>query len=403
MATIKSSSSTAAANLALQNNFLLDNEQAQAVLDMKLSRLAHLEVKKLETECQNLIQEAEKIDLILRSPDLLNEEIKRGLREVANIYGDARRTKIINLDDTNNEPVEKKLLQVALTNKNTLFVEEVSSLYTQRRGGVGNKVKMEKGEYFIGSATLETNNTLLLFTNNGNYYNCSTNTLATGEKNSIHNLVPLKVDENICAMTVLSQSQDKPFILFFTKKGFIKKSNISEYNVTKKMGIKAITLEDGDEIVSVIFTNEEKVGILTETGNFVMIETKDVNPIGRVSRGARAIKLNDGDYVKNVRIIPDTTKYFISISGNGLFKKTPAAEFNVQSRNTKGSKIQKLSENDWMADFYPLNDETEILVASTRSCIKLDISDVPELSKGALGNKSIKLQEQDNVVQISIY
>jgi DNA gyrase subunit A len=173
--------------------------------------------------------------------------------------------------------------------------------------------------------------------------------------------------------------------------------------MTRKGAIKALTLDEGDEIVSVVFTSTDRAGILTETGNFIMIETEDIRPIGRVARGVKAIKLNDDDYVISARIIPDDTKYIASISGSGLFKKTPFNEFPTQSRGTKGSKIQKLNEGDYMADFYPITKDGEVLVASTNACIKLTVEDIPEFSKGALGNKSIKLGPTSNVVGISIY
>jgi DNA gyrase subunit A len=133
-----------------------------------------------------------------------------------------------------------------------------------------------------------------------------------------------------------------------------------------------------------------------------MIETEDIRPIGRVARGVKAIKLNDGDYVISARIIPDDTQYIASISGAGLFKKTPFEEFSTQGRGTKGAKIQKVGDGDYMADFHPITKEGEVLVASTNACIKLTTEDVPVFSRGALGNKSIKLGPLHSVVKISI-
>jgi DNA gyrase subunit A len=178
---------------------------------------------------------------------------------------------------------------------------------------------------------------------------------------------------------------------------------MSEYNVTRNVGLKALTLDDGDEIVNVLFTDNEKVGIVTEGGNFLMIATEDIRPIGRVAKGVKAIKLNDGDGVASARIIPADTTMIASISGNGLFKKTGIDEFVIQGRGTKGAKIQKLNDGDWIADFYPIVKDGDILVASTHACIKLTTNDIPIFSKGALGNKSIKLNPKDNVVGISIY
>ena len=401
--TIRNSVSTAAASEALQKKFLLDAEQAKAVLDMKLSRLAHLEVQKLENEKKDLEAKAKEIENILNNEELFKEEIKKGWREVATKFSDPRRTKILNIVKEDEEPTEIRQLQVSLTNHGNVFATEVSSLYTQRRGGVGNKFKMADGEYVIATQPVNSNEELLFFSHAGNVYHYKVANIAIDQFLHVQQLAPVKDWERICAITSTHKKTDKPYILFFTKKGMVKKSEMSEYNVTRNVGLKALTLEDGDEIVNVLFTDNEKVGIVTEGGNFLMITTEDIRPIGRVAKGVKAIKLNDGDGVASARIIPADTTMIASISGNGLFKKTSIDEFVVQGRGTKGAKIQKLNDGDWIADFYPIVKDGDILVASTHACIKLTTNDIPIFSKGALGNKSIKLNPKDNVVGISIY
>lgn len=399
--TIKKSSSTAAANINLQKNFLLDELQAKAILDMKLSRLAHLEVTKLEKEKKELEEEAAKIEEILNNEELFNQQLILGWKKVAAKFGDARRTKILNIESENDEPTEIRTLQLSLTNKNNIFITESSSLYTQKRGGVGSKLKLDNGEYVLSTKTVESNEEVLFFAQNGNYYHYSAGALAINEKVAVEALFNIKNWEHICAFTSLNKKETKPYILFLTKKGMIKKSSIEEYNIKRAGSLKAITLDEGDEIVNVLFTDKEKVGILTMGGNFLMIETNDVRITGRVSKGVKAIKLNDDDYVISARVIPADTKFIASISGYGLMKKTSINEFVTQGKNTKGAKIQKIGDGDWMADFLPLCNETEVLIASTRACIKLNINDVPIFSKGAQGNKSIKLGEKDNIVGIS--
>lgn len=401
--TIRNSVSTAAASEALQKKFLLDAEQTKAVLDMKLSRLAHLEVQKLENEKKDLEAKAKEIENILNNEELFKEEIKKGWREVAAKFSDPRRTKILNIVKEDEEPTEIRQLQVSLTNHGNVFATEVSSLYTQRRGGVGNKFKMADGEYVIATQPVNSNEELLFFSHAGNIYHYKVANIAIDQFLHVQQLAPVKDWERICAITSTHKKADKPYILFFTKKGMVKKSEMSEYNVTRNVGLKALTLDDGDEIVNVLFTDNEKVGIVTEGGNFLMITTEDIRPIGRVAKGVKAIKLNDGDGVASARIVPADTTMIASISGNGLFKKTSIDEFVVQGRGTKGAKIQKLNDGDWIADFYPIVKDGDILVASTHACIKLTTNDIPIFSKGALGNKSIKLNPKDNVVGISIY
>ena len=400
---IKSSTSTAAAREGLCKRFLLTEAQAKHILDMKLSKLAKLEVQKIENEKKELEKQAEKIRAILNDENLLKAEIEKGMRAVANKYGDPRRTKIMDVEkEDDEEPTEIKQLQISLTNKNNIFITETSTLYTQKRGGVGNKLRLEDGEFVIDTQPVASNEELMFFTNAGNVCHYSVRNLTFGEKIYVKALINLPDWENVCAITSANKKTQKPYILFFTKKGMVKKSEITEYNMARKAALKALTLDEGDEIVNVLFLNEEKVGILTETGNFIIIETADIRPIGRIAKGVKAIKLNDGDGVSNARVIPADTISIASISGCGLFKKTGIEEFTTQGRGTKGSKIQKLNDGDWMADFLPITSEGEILIASTRACIKLTTQDIPVYSKGALGNKSIKLNAVDNVVGISL-
>lgn len=401
VALIKSSQSTTYASSLLQKNFLLDAEQAKAVLDMKLSRLAHLEIEKFKNEKEGLIKEKEKIEEILSNEELFNQQLINGWKEVAEKFGDERRTKVLNLNEENGEPIEVKSLQVSLTNKNNILTEEVSSLYTQKRGGVGNKIKLDKSEYIISSTNVNTDETILFFTEDGDYYTYKAAALNIGGKTPVECYFPIKSWEKICAIAATNKDCINKNIIFITKNGYIKKSSFSEYITNRNIGIKAISLEKDDKITDVLFTNSENLGILTELGNFIIIKTDDIRLIGRVAKGIKGIKLNDGDFVCHARLIPLNAREIISISTGGLCKKTPITEFVIQGKNTKGSKIQKLCDGEKMADFIPIDNERDILVAATNSCIKISIQEVPSLSKGAQGNKMIKLQNKEMVIGLT--
>ena len=401
--TIRNSASTAEASTALQANFLLDEVQAKAVLDMKLSRLAHLEVKKLENERSELVVKAEAIEKILNNEELFKEEIKKGWREVADKFGDARRTKIINIAKEDEEPTEICSLQISMTNRNNLYLSEVSTLYKQKRGGVGNKAKLEAGEYVIHSEQIESNEEIAFFTHSGDFYHYPAAALPVGERIAIESLFGLSGGERIVAISSFNKRKAEKNIIFFTKNGIVKKSELSEYNLKRSGSLKAINLDSNDEIASILFIDNEDVGIMTELGNFIRITTKDIRPIGRVAKGIRGIKLNDGDAVCCAYPIDSDAQYIISVTSSGLFKKTPISEFTVQGKNTKGAKIHKLTGKDHMADFVSLDSETEILVASSKSCIKLSINDVPTLSRVTQGAKAIKISETDKIIGISLY
>ena len=391
---IKSSSSTAAAMKNLCETYKLDESQAKAVLDMKLSRLAHLEVQKLETEKTSLESEKEKIEKILSSQEALDGELIRGWEETSRLFGDDRRTKILDLANSDaDEPIEVKRVSISFTSEGGTYAHEVSSLYSQKRNGVGTKFKLSKGEYIVNNLVGDTTDTLLLFSDKGNFYHYKISDLNLGEKQYIADLG----NEKIINATILSSNNAAAHIIFITKKGIIKKSKLSDYNLSRRGGAQAIKLDEGDKIRSVLFTNLEKVGILTVKGNFVIIETKDINAIGRITRGIQAIKLNDGDYVQAANIITDSTKEIITITEDGVCKRTKLSEFKVTGRNTKGSKIQKA---DNLQDFIAMSNSNDLIVTSSMSQIRLKYADIPLLGRGAQGVKAIKLGENSKVVKI---
>ena len=397
---IKDSVSTTAAKTNLIANFKLDDTQASAVLKLTLSRLAHLEVQKIEQELKEIIAEIGKIEKILGSEELLNKEIEKGLREVAEKFGDARRTKIMNLSSTDDEPVEKKQLQISYTNKDNLIAIESSTLYTQRRGGVGNKLKLDKDEYVTTSIITDNTGDLLFFTEAGDVFNCKASSIELNQKTYISNYISLGDHDKICALAPNDKSHK--YLIFITKDGMMKKSEIGEYASKRSGSLRALTLGKDDRIVAVLQCNDENIGIATKAGNFIIVETNDVRATGRVTAGIHGMKLNANDEVIAAHLIPKETKEIVSISQSGLFKKTAYNEFGIQNKNTKGSKIQKFNGNDCLADFIPISQKVDLIIGSTLSTIKLTSDDVPSSSKSTVGIKSIKLNEVGRVLKILI-
>ena len=388
---IKSSTSSVTAAAALKERFLLDDAQTKAILDMKLSRLAHLEVKKLTDEKEELERSAAHISQILSDVNLFNQELINGWREVSQKFGDERRTRILNIAKENEEPRETHELLINLSNQNNIYITTVSTLYSQKRGGVGNKFKMSKGEYVISTASGTNLDTLLFFSNEGNCYHTQISDLPFEEVIPIESLCNLNTTEHIKQLAFLNRKDSKEHIIFLTKKGILKKSRLSEYNTKMKIGVKALNLDEGDEICSILLMNDERVGMLTARGQFVMCETKDIRAIGRIARGVKGITLNPGDSLVSAQIIPSNVKELLTISELGFSKRTSISEFNVTGRATKGVKIQTLKENDSMIDFAPIVNQRDTIVVSSNSQIKFNIDEINLLSKGAQGTKSIKL------------
>ena len=395
--TIKSSSSTITASKALCENFLLDEAQAKAVLDMKLSRLAHLEVEKLKNEKEKLEKEATAIKEILDNTELFNEQLKNGWREVAEKFGDARRTKVLNIEKEEDEPIDNKKLLINLTNQNNIIAYEVSSLYTQKRGGVGNKLKLNGGEYVIATESCETIDTISFYSNCGKYYTYCAKDLPILEKLSLESIFKIEENEFINNMSVISQ--DNKFIAFITKKGLIKKSNLSDYR-SKANGVKAIELMPDDEIRSTLILKNEKIGILTEKGYFLICETDDISPIGRVARGRKCISLGENDFVRQAAIIPEGTNEILFVTNTGYVKKINKNLIPIQGLNTKRKKVYKTEEGELMAGFL-VADNNEVIVNTTNTMVKLNLNDIPSLSLSAKGVISVKLNKNQKVIGLS--
>lgn len=390
--TIKSSESTSKARERLMASYNLDEAQTKAILEMKLARLAHLEVEKLISEKSKLEKERDFIYNIINNESEFNAQLIKGWREVANKFGDVRRTQVLNISKDDEEPTETQELLINLSNQNNIYVTTTSTLYSQRRGGVGNKFKMSKGEYVIATASGTNLDTVLLFSNLGNCFHLMPSELQFEEVIPIESVVELSAGERIEELVFLNKKKQKEHIIFFTKKGILKKSRLSEYNIKRKGGVKALNLDSNDEIVSILFVDNEQVGMMTARGQFVLCETKDIRPIGRVARGVKGITLNDGDFLVSAKVIPSDTKEFLSISEKGYIKRTTAKDFTITGRATKGSKIHSLKDaDDKLIAFAPIINERETIVVASNAQIKINLNEINLLSKGAQGTKSMKL------------
>ena len=384
---IKEAADIKNASIGLQRLLNITEYQAKAILDIKLSRLAHLEVTKLQNEYTSLTEEKNRIESILADETLLKKEMEKGFREVAQKFGDARRTQILNIEKDEDEVVEKKQLSLSFTNKGAVFVTETSSLYSQRRNGVGTKFKLEPEEFIVDNLVGENTDTILFFTKKGMYYHMNLGVFNIGEKQYLSNF---NISGDITAAALVNKKDSDKNIVFITKNGLIKKSKLSEYNLKRSTGAQALKLDDGDEIVSTLFINNERIGILSRDGQFIMIESTPIRALGRLARGIIGIKLSPSDYVVSARAISKDSCYLFSITSDGYGKNTALSEFNITNTNTKGVKIQK---SDNLCDFIPIEKQGEILVNSNTTQIRIKSTDIPTLSRGALGVKLMKLTD----------
>ena len=404
VALIKNSVSSAAAKTALQEKYNLSEEQAKAILDVKLARLARLEVEKLVSEKNELEQKANWIKEILNDINKLKSIIQEDLEKVAKKYGDARRTRVMNLktgDDEDETPIEEKELIVYLSNFGNLYTEEKSTLLVQRRGGKGAKVKLSKNEYLIETISDSNASACLAFSNKGKVYSFNMATLTPSQKLNVREFFELESDEQITRLLPFNKFNSYKYILFTTSKGLVKKTEVEEYRIRKSKGVIALKLKDEDSLVGVEFINDEPLKFLTKQGKSVIINTQEINSTGRATAGVCGIKLNEGDEVVCTHLISNDTTHILTISKFGVMKKIPYSEFSIGSRATKGASIQKLKDEDQMANFLPLNSEDkELTLISTIGTIRIPIDTIEESSRAAQGVQAKKLVAKEYIIKV---
>lgn len=404
VALIKNSVSSAAAKTSLQEKYNLSEEQAKAILDVKLARLARLEVEKLVSEKNELEQKANWIKEILNDINKLKSIIQEDLEKVAKKYGDARRTRVMNLktgDDEDETPIEEKELIVYLSNFGNLYTEEKSTLLVQRRGGKGAKVKLAKNEYLIETISDSNASACLAFSNKGKVYSFNMASLTPSQKFNVREIFELESDEQITRLLPFNKFNSYKYILFTTARGLVKKTEVEEYRIRKSKGVIALKLKDGDSLISVNFINNEPIKFLTKKGKSVIINTDEINATGRATAGVCGIKLNEEDEVVCANIIKADTTHIITISKMGVMKKIPYSEFSIGSRATKGASIQKLKEEDQMANFLPLNSEDkELTLISTIGTIRIPVDAIEESSRAAQGVQAKKLVSKEYIVKV---
>ena len=402
---IKKSSSTADANKNLQTSFLLDEIQAKAILDIKLSRLAHMEVEKFENEATELKAKIDGLRYILDNEEEFNKQIIKGWQDVADKFGDERRTQIMNLaiDQETDEPVEKKQMVVHLTNLNTLYAYEDTTLITARRGR-GMKVKLGNNEQIIQTVKDSNLSNLLLFSSLGKVYNLPLSNLALDCRTPISTILELAPDEIITYIISDADKNQGEQVLFVTQKGTVKKTLLKEYNTKRTKGITAIKLTEGDFIKRVMIVNDnDNLAISTKNGYVVIFPLSDINIQGRATIGVRGITLRPNDKVCDACVIRKDAKELISVTETGQVKKTDLDEFSITSRAAKGMIIHKLTDDDKLADFAVVSSNSKtVSIASTGAIIKISLNEIPTTSRNTNGVKSINLKENQYVTGLII-
>src|SRR5689334_9559825 len=413
IALIRRSQSPDEARVGLMRQFSLTEIQANAILDMRLQRLTQLERAKLIEEYQEVLKQIEYLKSVLASEALVRAIIKDELTQIREEYKDDRRTQIvkeeaeISLEDLIAEE------EVVVTISHTGYIKRnAASLYrAQRRGGKGKIGMGIKDEDFVETLfTASTHDTLLFFSDAGKVYWLKVHEIPEASRaakgKALVNLLALTGSEKVTATLPVKEYREDRFVIMATKKGLIKKTELSAYSNPRQGGIIALGLEDGDKLIGVQLTDGRREILLgTKQGITIRFNEEDVRPMGRTAYGVKGITLEEGNEVIGMETItPDSTTSVLTVTEGGYGKRTPVGEYRIQGRGGKGIISVKTTERNGLAvGFLQVRDSDEImLMAAQGKVLRCKVGDIREIGRNTQGVRILDLDgDEDRVVAVA--
>ncbi|GAA0086740.1 DNA gyrase subunit A [Clostridium sp. MB05] len=407
---IRSSKTGEIAKNTLIDRFGLSDKQAQAILEMRLRRLTGLEREKIEEEYSELMKLIEYLNSILASEEKLLSVIKEELTEIKNKYNDERRTSIekvmneIDIEDL----IQEEEVVVTLTHSGYIKRISADTYSSQRRGGRGIQAMSTKEDDFVEHVNItSTHSDVLFFTNRGRVYKLRAYEIPdagrTAKGTNIINLIAIEQDERIETVLTISDDVTEGFLFMGTKQGLVKKTPLSEFKNLRKNGLIAINLRDGDELLKVKVTRgDADIIIVTQDGNAIKFNEKDVRAMGRTASGVRSINLRKDDIAVCMDIAVENEDLLV-VSENGFGKRTPITEYKRQKRGGTGLITYKLSEKTGKvigATVCKLDDEL-MLINTSGVAIRINVAGISVTSRSAMGVTLMRTTEQEKIVAIA--
>ena len=407
---IRGSANTQAAKAALMERFALSDAQAQAIVDMRLRTLTGLEREKLENEYAELMKRIGELKAILADENLLLGVIRKEISEIADKYGDERRTSIgfDEFDISTEDLIPDENVVIAMTKLGYIKRMTVDNFKSQNRGRKGIKgMQTLEDDYITELLMMNTHSYIMFFTNTGRVYRLKGYEIPeasrTARGTAIVNLLQLAADEKITATISIKEFTEGQYLFMATRKGIVKKTPVTDYVNVRKGGLAAMTLREDDELIEVKRTNDEKdIFLVTKYGMCIRFHETDVRSTGRVSMGVIGMTLSDGDEVVGMQL--DTQgKYLLTVSEKGMGKLTDLNEFTAQIRGGKGVKCYKIMEKTGnVVGVKILNKENEILLINTEGIvIRIACEDISILGRVTSGVKLMDVGEDIKVASIA--
>ncbi|MBI2541992.1 DNA gyrase subunit A [Candidatus Woesearchaeota archaeon] len=405
---IRESKSVETAKDALASSFNLTNEQAIAILEMRLQRLTSLEQEKIKQEHSGLLKLIEELESILSNPQKILGIIKKELGELKEKYNDARRTQVI---EAENEELETEDLikdeEMAITITNSGYIKRLplQTYKLQHRGGKGVIAAAAKEQDIVKDIFVaSTHSYILVFTDKGRVYWLKVYNVPEASRQArgkaIVNMLEMQGNEKVTAFVPVRNFDSGKYLIMSTKKGTVKKTEIMAYSNPRRHGIVAITLEQGDELINVELTDgNQQIILATKNGLAVRFEEKDVRATGRSAQGVRGISLKDNDGVIGMVVASDETT-LMSVTENGYGKRTPISEYRLINRGGSGViNIQCSERNGKVVSICPVAENDDIIFISKNGIvIRVSAADISVIGRNTQGVKIMKLDESDKVV-----
>lgn len=408
---IRASKSAEEAKGGLITKFQFSDIQAQAILDMQLRRLAALERQKLIDEYEELIKLIAELEEILNNETALRRVIVKELREVQKAYADPRRTQIIDsgVELTLEDLIADEDVVITLTHSGYVKRTALTTYKSQRRGGAGRKGMSTKAEDVVSHLFIaSTHSYLMVFTSQGQVYKLKVHEIpdsqAAGRGKAMVNLINLPSSEKIAGVIPVRSFSEGQYAVMVTRKGVVKKTELSEFANIRANGIIAMGVDEGDELISVELTDgKKKIFIATHEGQAICFEEDEVRDMGRQARGVRGITLNSDDYVVSV-VAVSGDQQMLSVTENGFGKQTRISEYRVTGRGGKGViNIKTTDKNGKVVAVMPVTKDSEVLIITTGGkLIRIEAETIRATGRSAQGVKLIDASSGDSVASASL-
>lgn len=410
--TIRGSANADIARAALVEKFALSERQAQAILDMRLQRLTGLERKKIDDEYIDVLETIDWLTSVLSDEYKVLNIIKEDMLEVKKRFGDARRTELT-IDTSNieiSDLIAEEDIIITISHQGYIKRQSLDTFHNQKRGGKGLRGGSgKKVDDFIEHLMLgSTHSNILFFTNKGRVYRQKGYEIPEGSRTvkgtSIVNLLPLEGGEKITAVIPVKEFMDNQFLFMATNRGTVKKTTLTDFDSTRKIGLNAITLDEGEDLIDVKLTDGHSSIILaTRNGLAIHFSEDDVRPMGRTAHGVRGILLGVDDIVVSMDTVPENGEV-LTATEEGMGKRTMISEYRVQTRGGKGVINLRVTEKTGhvVGALVLLPQQEIIMVTAAGLIIRLTADGISKFGRNAQGVKLIDLNDKDKVVAIAV-